>query len=171
MTRTAILYYSRSGTTKKLAEALGEALDAQVIAIGCPRYSGGWLGYVFAAVDSLRGRMPDIDIPAISWSDFDRVVLGSPIWTSYPATPLRSFLQGCPDLPGRVALFLTSGGHSPQEKAVEMVAGLLPKPLEATLALPEAQVKAGTIDAAVARFVAELDAGNVGAQTETPPGA
>ncbi len=132
MTKTLILYYSRTGTTDKLAMLLQQELDADIEPIRCGRYAGLW-GYVRAAYDSLKRRLPDLETVNANLGDYDQLLVGGPIWTSYPATPLRAFLKANQSLPDRVGLFLTYGGHSPPEKAEADIQGLLPGPLEGSV--------------------------------------
>lgn len=155
--KSLILYYSRSGTTAKVANALGTALSADVAEIKCPRYQGGWFGYLRAGYDSVKGRLPPIDVPDLLFDEYDLVIIGTPIWTSYPALPVRSFLAQKPQLAERIALFLTYGGHSPAEKAVKAVNSLLPVPLEASLEIPHDQIVEGRYSDAIDTFVAKLD--------------
>ncbi|MGP1395146.1 MAG: flavodoxin family protein [Inquilinaceae bacterium] len=138
--KTLIVFYSRTGTTAKVARGLADALGAEIAEIGCRRYRPGGLRYLRAGHDSLRGRLPPIEVRADRLSDYDLVILGAPIWTSYPAVPLRAFLDRTRDLPAHVALFLTHGGHSEPRKAVDMVAALVPTDLEATLLLRQEDV-------------------------------
>lgn len=152
-----ILYYSLTGTTTTVAKTLGTALSADVKEIKCPRYQTGWFGYLRAGYDSVKGRLPPIDVPDLSFEEYDLGIIGAPIWTSYPALPLRSFLAQKPQLPGRIALFLTYGGHSPAEKAVKTVNSLLSFPLEASLEIPHDQVVEGRYADAVDTFVTKLN--------------
>ncbi|MEQ8657480.1 MAG: hypothetical protein RIC24_09260 [Hyphomicrobiales bacterium] len=156
--KSLILYYSRTGTTAKIARALQVALSAEVAQIECSRYHSGWWRYLLAGYDSVKGRLPGIDVPDITFDDYDLVILGAPIWTSYPALPLRSFLAQTPQLPTHAALFLTCGGHSPPGKAVDFVNDLLPVPLVASLAIAQKDVVDGRYSSAVHTFVAELKA-------------
>lgn len=132
MTKTLILYYSRTGTTDKLARLLQQELSADMAPLRCECYAGVW-GYVRAAYDSLKRRLPDLEPVDVNLSDYDQLLIGGPIWTSYPATPLRAFLKENQTLPARVGLFLTYGGHSPPEKAELDVQDLLPQPLQASV--------------------------------------
>lgn len=132
MTKTLILYYSRTGTTDKLARLLQQELGADLVPLRCGRYAGMW-GYVRAAYDSLKRRLPDIEATNVNLSDYDQLLIGGPIWTSYPATPLRAFLKGNQSLPDRVGLFLTYGGHSPPEKAEVDIQDQLTQPLQASV--------------------------------------
>lgn len=135
-----ILYYSRTGTTEALATALAEKLGGDLARIGCDRYRRGPLRYLRAGWDSVRGNLPPIDVPPVDTGAYALVLLGAPIWTSHPALPLRAYLASAPDLPARVGLFLTYGGHSPPETAIQETQALLPARLAATLAVQASQV-------------------------------
>lgn len=154
--KTLIVTYSRTGTTRKLARAVADALSADSTEIGCDRYRTGVLRYLRAGFDSVRGNLPPIDVSAIRFQDYDLVLLAAPVWTSYPALPLRAFLNQRPDLPGRVGLLLTHGGHSPVEKAVEHVQALLPQPLYGNLCVNQEQVKTGDFSVALETFIDQL---------------
>ena len=156
--KTLILFYSRTGTTGAVAEALAGALEADIANIECPRYRPGWFRYLRAGYDSVTGRLPPIDLPRIAFAEYDLLVLGTPVWTSYPALPVRSFLSQSPGVPSRVALFLTFGGHSPPEKAVKFVAERVSVTLEATLVLRHETVVRAAISEAIDGFVANLNA-------------
>lgn len=151
--KTLIVTYSRTGTTRKLARAVADALYADSTEIRCDRYRPGLLRYLRAGYDSVRGNLPPIDVSPVQLQDYDLVLLAAPVWTSYPALPLRAFLDGKPDLPARVGLVLTFGGHSPVDKAVEHVQALLSQPLLASLCVNQEQMKAGNLAIAVETFV------------------
>ena len=156
MPKILIVYYSRTGTTRKLANALAERLGADVVEIRCNRYTGGIFRYLRAGYDSVKGNLPPIDMPETDAMAYDLVLVGAPIWTSYPALPLRAFLAAKPNLPERVGLFLTSGGHSPQEKAVAEAEKFLNAPLAGSLAVQEKDVKEGNFADAMAGFVEKM---------------
>lgn len=138
--RTLIVYYSRTGTTRRLATALAGALDAELAEIHCARYRRGWFRYLLAGYDSVKGNLPPIEVPSVAFGDYDLVLIGAPVWTSHPALPIRAFLAGAPALPARTALFLTYGGHSPAETAVAELTAVLPSPAEADLCLRSDEV-------------------------------
>ncbi|MEW9919675.1 flavodoxin family protein [Marimonas sp. MJW-29] len=159
--KSLILYFSLTGTTATLAQALAEALDADIAEITCARYAPGGFSfwrYLKAGRDSLRGHLPPVDVPEIALSDYDLVVLGAPIWTSYPAVPLRAYLSSQPKLPSRIAAFFTSGGDAAAEKAAEMVSNAAGKPLAATLTVQQRKVLAGDFTEPVKAFAARLKA-------------
>lgn len=154
MPKALIIFYSRTGTTRRLAGVLAEALSADRAEIRCRRYDGGVFSYLRAGYDSVKGNLPAIETTREVTGTYDLAVLGAPIWTSHPAVPLRAFLATAPPLPARTGLFLSYGGHSPPETAVKETEDLLPGPLAASLA-----VKGRGLDEdALARFAAELTA-------------
>lgn len=116
---TAVVVYSRTGHSRRVATRLATELGARLIELNAPTYGSGPLGYMRAGYDSLRqtSGLSTNDIPPMT--EYTRVVLCGPVWTSYPATPLRAFLKNSKDLPNSVSLFLTNGDHSPARKAFE----------------------------------------------------
>lgn len=162
MAKALIVYYSRTGTTRKLAVALAAALSADIIEIQCGRYGSGIFRYLRAGYDSLKGNLPPIETSHEVTAGYDLALIGAPIWTSHPALPLRAFLARKPPLPARLGLFLTHGGHSPSEKAVGEVEALLGHPVEAALSLKSSEVGDGNltvaIDGFVERFVGQTSA-------------
>ena len=154
--KTLIVYYSRTGTTRKLAAALANVLGADLSEIRCDRYGRGPFGYLCAGYDSVKGNLPPIGMPRERFLDYDLVLIGGPIWTSYPALPIRALLAGKPELPARVGLFLTYGGHSPPDKAVAEVAAALPQSIEASLTLKSDDVGEARLAGEVNKFVKQL---------------
>ncbi len=133
--KALVLFYSRSGATRGVARELGHALDADLMEITCSRYRRGLLGFLRAAFDSLRGNLPPVDVPPIDFSVYDLVLVGAPIWTSYPAVPVRSFFSTASSLGRETGLFFTSEGHSPVEAAVDEVRRLWPHPIKDAIAI------------------------------------
>ena len=153
-----IVYYSLSGTTRAVATALAKELGADIEEIRCTRYSPGFWGYLRAARNSWRGKLPSIEPLTHVPSRYDLVVVGGPVWAFHPATPLRAYLrQQASRLPG-VAFFLTHGGSAAQQSLGEMaqLAGQAPI---ATLIVREADVRQGKFNPAVSSFAATLRVG------------
>ena len=151
--RTLVLAYSRTGTTKRFGEALAARLGADFASIDCPRYDGP-IGYVRAALASLRGHLPPIRMSATP-SDYDCVLIGGPMWTSYPATPVRRILTDGTPLPQRTGVFLTAGGHSSHDNAYRLLDEIRPD-LQATLIVQGNATGTPEVEAETNRFLAAM---------------
>lgn len=134
-TKTAIVYYSKSGHSRRAAELLADLLDADLHQLKTSRYRTPFLGYLRAGLDSLRLAKPSLAHPLPDLKRSDALVICGPIWTSYPAAPLRSYFQQVQHLPATLGLLLTCGDHSPPEKAYVLVEQELGRPLAAEAAI------------------------------------
>lgn len=140
--RTRIVYYSRTGATRLLAEALAARMVAELDEITCARYPLGLWGYLTAGRDSWRKERPAISVE-MDDDAVDCLLVGTPVWSGQPAAPVRSFLAGLQAPPGKVGLFLTSGGPGPHAAVEAEVSGLLGRAPDAVMSLRGADVRAG----------------------------
>lgn len=154
--RTLIVYYSRTGTTQRVATTLAQRFNAETVEILCPRYGPGVFRYLRAGYDSVKGHLPPIEVEPVAMEACDLLLLGGPIWTSHPALPLRSFLAEAKKFPRRIALFLTYGGQSDSEVAFDEISAVLPNPPEACIALRAPDVLDGSYISALDAFTSRL---------------
>lgn len=159
--RTAVIFYSRTGTTRTVATALASAFDADIGEIRCPRYRNGLIRYLLAGYNSVKGNFPPIENPDIDPAGYDLVLIGTPVWTSHPALPVRAYLAAKPELPKKIALFVTHGGHSPVETAISELSALLPVPPVGTLALQKDAVVKDDPTERISAFVETLTNGSL----------
>lgn len=105
--RVLVVFYSRSGTTRRLARQIAESLDADLEEIHEPRHRAGFFGYVRSANDALRTRECPITPPRRDPSLYDLVVIGTPVWMGRPSAPVQAYMAGLADRCRRVAFFGT----------------------------------------------------------------
>ncbi|MCE8008543.1 hypothetical protein [Aestuariivita sp.] len=154
----ATVFYSRSGHSRSVAQDLAQSLGGPLFELLVPRYDMAILGFMRAGYDSLwlNHPAPQNDIPSLS--DYGAVGLCGPIWTSYPATPLRHILAKRSDLPTRVGLFLTCDAHSPPHKAYSTAEADLGRSLTAMATLSNKNEDAGSRRQLIADFAQTLKA-------------
>jgi len=70
----------RSGTTRKIAEALSEALNANIEEIVEANGRAGFFGYVRSLVEAIQKKPSAIAQSKSDLSSYDRVVIGTPVW-------------------------------------------------------------------------------------------
>jgi len=150
-----VAFYSLTGATRRVAQALAAELGAEVEEMRCPKYRPGFLGFWQAGYASWRGWIPEIAPPTHNPSDYDLVVVGGPVWGWNACTPIRAYLmREAARLPA-VAFFVTVGGvgFKPALATMETLAGRKPW---ATLVLRTEDFKQGKDRSAVASFAAAL---------------
>lgn len=112
--KTLILYYSWSGNTKKLAEKIHtqisdsdlKEVDAVDGTFDADQYKTNDI-----ALDQIQANsFPDIKLDNIDFSNYDLILISSPVWSGYPATPIKALLDQMKGYQGEVASFFTSAG-------------------------------------------------------------
>lgn len=109
--KTLVIYYSRSGNTKQIADYIGEKTNADVIRLETVRtYPSNYDEMLDTAKEEQRnGGRPELKNKNINIADYDTIFLGYPIWWGEIATPVYTFLDEY-DLSGKkIAPFVTSG--------------------------------------------------------------
>ena len=139
--KTLIVYYSRTDTTKKIAEEIGEMLGAELAEIKSPEMKRGMWGFLKAGKQALKKILPEIEKLDISVKDFDLVIIGSPIWAGTIASPLRTFLVNNKGNFTKVAFFCTCGDK--QSKAFNNLEELTENEPLAVLELNRKEIKNG----------------------------
>jgi len=138
--KALVVCYSRTGNTRKLAEAVAAALGAELEAITEPAGRAGFWGYLAAGRDAILKRSTPIGPLAADPAAFELVIVGTPVWAFTMASPVRSFLAGAAGKLKAVAFFCTQGGSGHQRtfREMERLAG---RPPRATLVLTERELK------------------------------
>ncbi len=141
--KTLVVYYSKSGNTRRVAEEIAKVAGAEteeLIEIATKR--SGILGFLFAGRDGMRERMSRIEPAKKRAVDYDLIVVGSPVWGWNLVPAVRSYLAGV-DLRGKpVAFFCTMSGNG-EKKTFQSMRSLAQgaKPL-GELAVVQAELKA-----------------------------
>lgn len=150
-----VVYYSLTGTTRTVAQAIAQELDADIEEIRCARYQPGFWGFVRAAYDSWRDRLPAIEDAKRAASAHNLVVIGGPMWAFRVATPIRAYLRKEAGRFPEVAFFLTRG-NAPAENAFREMQALAGQQPTSILVCAANDVKAGLFKPAVTSFAAAL---------------
>ena len=99
--KTLVIYYSAEGHTKKIAEEIASTLNADTFEIiPDPIYTKEDLDWTNPDSRASREnddpnlrniKLKNTEIP--NWSEYDRVILGYPIWWGIAAWPVNSFVK------------------------------------------------------------------------------
>ena len=161
--RVLVVYYSRSGNTKKACEAISRALSAAGVEVVTEELidrtdRSGITGWLRGGRDATLKRPTEIEPVQADVAAFDLVVIGTPVWAFTCAPAPRAFCEQFADQLQRVAFVATMGG-SGDRGAYEAMQRCCGKPPVATLTLIDKHIRrddAEKFDAKVNSFVQEL---------------
>ena len=111
-----VVYFSASGTTRKIAEMIAQAAEADLYEITPKQpYSKADLNWmdkksrssVEMSDKKFRPELTDTDAQI---DKYDEIILGFPIWWYVAPTIINTFLEGYDFTGKKIVLFATSGG-------------------------------------------------------------
>lgn len=114
MSKKALVVYFTwtNGNTERIAKALQQALQADILKITAPDdYHEGYDTVVRKSQEEIRrGYRPRVEPAKVDLSGYDTVAIGSPTWWYTIAPPMRTFLEAN-DFAGKTVVpFATNGG-------------------------------------------------------------
>ena len=117
MSDTVIVYVTRDGHSRALAEELGRLVGAPAAEIGDEVKRRGFFGYMRSGFQAAARKATPIRDPGVELSRAKRVVLVQPVWASAVCPPLRTWLRAHrPELAGKRIGLVASEKGSPPEK-------------------------------------------------------
>ena len=140
--KSLVVYYSRTDTTRKLAEKIAGEINADIEEIKPKVNYQGKIGYVRGGKDAMSEKIIDLEELKYNPEDYDVVYIGGPVWASKAANPLISYLNQ--NSFRKVKFFLTAG-KSGFESRFKQMEKYSTKPLK-TLALTTKEVKQDNYD-------------------------
>jgi flavodoxin len=91
--RSLVVFYSRTGNSKFVAEKVASELNADTEEIVDLKKRRGWLGFIRAEYDATRGKETNIEKKQKSPKDYDLIVVGTPVWNSRLTPAIRTYLK------------------------------------------------------------------------------
>jgi flavodoxin len=155
MARILVAYFSRSGHTRLVAAQLASALGADLEEIVDPTKRSGILGYFRSGAHAFFGRMAPIAPIVHDPSEYDVVVVGTPIWNVSVSTPVRTYLQRYASGMRAVAFFCTCGGAG-MDRVFRQMSALAKRQPAARLVIREADLSTPRMATEIGRFAAEV---------------
>lgn len=149
--KTLVVFYSRTGTTRKVAEMIAEKIGAETEEIRDIVDRSGALGYMRSGRDAMKKRLTKLEPLRHNLSKYDLIVVGTPIWGWNMSVPARTFVTEQKDSLRKVAFFCTMGGSGDRKAFLEMAKIIGKKPI-ATLALTTKEVVGGDISEKIENF-------------------
>ncbi len=124
--KTLVVYYSKSGNTRHVAEEIAKALGGdmeEIVEIGAKRT--GILGFLRSGRGGMMREKSRIEAPKKRPVDYDLVFVGSPVWGWNLVPAVRSYLAAA-DIGGKPAAFFCTMGSNGEKKTFESMRELCP---------------------------------------------
>src|SRR5512139_2784525 len=107
--KTLVVYYSRTGNAKFVAETLAVTIGADVEEVVDLKKRSGSLGFLLGGKDATQGKETQIGETKHLPKDYDLVILGAPVWASSSTPAIRTYIKNNDITNKKVALFFTCG--------------------------------------------------------------
>lgn len=150
---TAIVVYSLTGKTRRLADRMAAVLGAEVCEIRAPDIRPGRLAIVTLGFRTLVRSRVRVALNRPLPAGIDAVVLAAPVWVGRVAFPMRDWLASGPALPPRRAVAMTGGDPRGPGAALAAFARLTGAPAACTLYVPEGALDDPALDARIATLL------------------
>lgn len=153
--KTLVVYYSRSGTTKKVGDTVAAMLDCDSEEIFDLKNRKGLFGWLSSGRNAMRKRLVPIRETRVNPAGYELVVIGTPVFASKMAAPVRTYISQNRDTLKQVAFFCTAGGDGFDRPLADLAEFAGQKPA-AVLGLRNEEVKKGLFEEKAKKFTEAL---------------
>lgn len=125
--KSLVLYYSLSGNTEKYAKDIADQLHADLLEIKLhkPMPDAKWKQMLFGGKQAVFNEKPGIEDLPETISEYDEIILGTPIWAGKPASPVNTVLTD-PKIAEKVVAVFTLSASGNNTKCAKLLREKLP---------------------------------------------
>jgi hypothetical protein len=103
--KALVVYYSRTGNTRAIAETVREVLGCDIQEIKDMKDRSGFFGYIGGMIDSKKNPITEISPRKVNIKDYDLLVIGSPGWGVKLTPAINTFINRTDFTGKKVILF------------------------------------------------------------------
>ena len=115
--KSIILFYSYTGTVRKLARALAARTGADLYEVKDYERPGKLKTFFVGCPRAMRGLPTPIERIAADLSQYDKFIVMAPVWASNPAPPVNNVFELLPRR-DTLSLFLVSSSGTSAKKRI-----------------------------------------------------
>lgn len=153
--KTLLVYYSRTGITKRIAEEIAQSLNCDVEEIVDTEKRSGIIGYIKSGYETARNKLPEIESPKHDLSQYELLIVGTPIWAGKMSVPVKAYLKHNKDKIPKLACFCTCGSSGIDGTLQGMEEYVNVSSL-ASFGLKSSEIKDGSYTSIIEKFVQDL---------------
>lgn len=116
--KSAVVYYTFGGSTRKEAERIGAELGADVFRVREAKNRSLIGSFIPGGFQAMKRKKPKIMQPEFDLSQYERIYIGCPVWAAYPAPAFNAIVDLLP-AGAEVEIFLCAGGNDPRDSDAE----------------------------------------------------
>lgn len=155
MKKILIVYYSRTGTTKKVAEAIREQLDCDIEEIISVKDRSGIMGYIISGKEASQKSSAEIRPTTKNPAEYDLVIIGTPVWAWNISSPVRTYIENNKESFKNISAFCTMGGDGDKQSFKE-IEKICDKKLIERLVIKTKEVQSVELDQKVQLYCATI---------------
>jgi flavodoxin len=126
--KTLIVYYSRTGTTKRAAEIAAKELGADIEELIDKTKRAGILGYLKSGRQAMTKKLTELEPTKKDPKSYELVIIATPLWVGIIPPAIRTYLKNNPLENKKVAILITmSGSETQKEKVVNEIKNIAQK--------------------------------------------
>jgi flavodoxin len=157
--KALIVFYSRTGTTKRVAEALQKKLGCDIEEIVDKKKRLGPIGYMLAGRDVIKKSNTKISETKYNPDNYDLVIIGTPVWMGTMAVAIKTYLEMNKDKLKNVAFFSTQGSDK-RQRVFDEITGVIMKEPIAEVYLTTNEVVDNNFEDKLAKFISKINNSN-----------
>jgi flavodoxin len=152
--KALVVYYSRTGTTRKAAKQIAENLKCDIEEIIDKKDRSGAMVYVTGGRDAMKKLPTEIGPIKKDPSQYDLVIIGTPVWAWTITPAIRTYLAANKVKKAAFFVTMTRSGDKGSFQEMERITGLKP---QATMALIDKEVNKGDVSGKIKEFTDRLE--------------
>lgn len=166
MPRTLVLFYSRTGHTRSVADVIRSNLYADIEELRDVQPRKGLFRGWLRSIREVRKKLDAEVLPVRKdLAAYDLIVLGTPVWAGCLCSPMRTFLERNGAAIRNIAVFVTERANGGGD-AIDQIAALLGKHPRASLIVRDSELKSGAYRKAAMDFAKRLQSHRLSATRE-----
>lgn len=152
-----VIFYSETGNTKHIAESISKSFNCDIEEIKENKHRKGIFKTIIEIKDAILGNESDICKCERDPSEYDIVIIGTPVWASHVTPAIRTYISKNKDKIKCTAFFNTHGTEKVKVSRVfKDFEKIIAKKPKALMDISKAEIKNGDYEKKIEIFGADL---------------
>ncbi len=123
MSNILCVYYSRTGRTEALMQEIAQELGCELVKLEDGVSRTGFIGWLRSGMQAMARKIPPVQKPEtkLPLSEYDLVIIGTPVWAGRCSAPVRSFLLQFGEELKEAAYVITRGSDVRYEEVFDQM--------------------------------------------------